>query len=151
MHYARSGRAPALVLRCGGESPYDGTKRSAKRVRRELASPGFGGRRTEPVAGGREGAHEVVFVVDPHAAVEFGGAEGDHQRNQGVCGRMALACTGSPVPVEQQLLASLGRAVDQRLGEPALEVARRLGAARPELAEVVVGESATDDQHALVA
>jgi hypothetical protein len=44
-------------------------------------------------------------VIDAHAALVFGGSDGDHERYQMVFSRMALAGAGGVVPLEEQFAA----------------------------------------------
>ena len=81
----------------------------------------------------------------------FGRAECHHQWHQVILARVGQARVRRLAPVQQRGAAFGRRQLAQHVLQPGVECVRRLLAAGPELAQVVVAEAAADDQDAFAA
>src|SRR5258708_40248318 len=98
----------------------------------------------EAEAGHRNGAHEIVLMVDARTEILSGAADGHHQRHEMILLRMRCAGGWRRGPVHQPPSTLGGVDFDQRFFEPAVECPCRRSAAAADSAHVMVARAAAD-------
>src|SRR5215207_10012508 len=103
--------------------------------------------RAEAIARHHDATEERVFVIDAVSLFVLGGFDRRHQWDQMVFLRMSDTRSRSAIPGDEALAPSCRIGVAQRVVQPIIEGPGRTMRRRSHLPQVVIAQTAADDEH----